>query len=112
MADQNDILIKYAGLESDSWGDYKIKLTIENNSDTDATVQIRDMSLNGYMIDGIMSCDVVAGKKANDGISIWESKLEENNITELEETEFYFHVYTLEGWDTIFDSDVIKIEFK
>ena len=60
LLSQNNIKITYMGIDNESRT--KIKLKIENNSDTAITVQQRDMSINGIMIDGIFSCDVQPGE--------------------------------------------------
>lgn len=86
-------------------------LYIENNSDTDFTVQVRDTSVNGFMIDTIFSQDVVAGKKAITAITFFSSDLEENEITTINSIETSFHVFNMESWDTIVDTDPITINF-
>ena len=39
-------------------------LYIENNSDKNVTIQVRDVSVNGFMVESSMLEDVMAGKKA------------------------------------------------
>ena len=70
----NGIVITATGLVLDGFTGPEITLLIENNSDKNITVQTRNSSVNGYMMDLQMSCDVVAGKKANDEMSIMEIK--------------------------------------
>lgn len=84
---------------------------IENNTDTDFTVQVRDTSVNGFMIDTIMSEDVVAGKKAITAVTFLKSDLEENEITTITSIETSFHVFEMDTWDTIVDTDPITINF-
>ncbi len=108
LVEQNNIKITYMGIDNESRT--KIKLKIENNSDMPITVQQRDMSINGIMIDGIFSCDVQPGKIANDSISLFSSDLEDNGITEIENIELSFHVYNADSSDGIFDSDMITIQ--
>lgn len=83
---------------------------IENNTDTDFTVQVRDTSVNGFMIDTVMSQEVVAGKKAITAITFLKSDLEENDITEITSIEASFHVFD-NDWDTLLDTDPITINF-
>jgi hypothetical protein len=111
--DQNGfkIVIKYLDSEESFWG-ADIYVYIENNSDTDATIQIRDMSVNGFMIEPIFSCEVLAEKKAYDTITFLESDLTDNEITSIDELEFRFHIFDTGSWDTIFDSDMIKVTFE
>ena len=111
LVDQDGIKITYTGLDTDGMMGTEIKLRIENNSDVGVLIQTRDMSVNGMMLDGIFSSEVNAGKKANDKIIIPSWGMEDNDITDLEEVEFYFTVVTSEGWDKIFDSDTITLTF-
>ena len=69
------------------------------------------MSVNGFMVDSSMSEDVVAGKKAMSAVQFFSTDLEENSIDDITDVELYFHIFNLESWDTIFDSDVISISF-
>lgn len=109
LVDQSGIKITYTGIESDYMGP-EIKLKIENNSNVSITVQQRDMSINGAMIDGIFSCDVMPGKIANDSISIFESDLEDNGITSLENVELSFHIYADDTHEVILDTSPISFQ--
>ena len=110
--DEDGIKIIGKGLTSDKsiFGPGLI-VYIENNTDTDFTVQVRDTSVNGYMIDTIMSEDVAAGKKAITAVTFFNSDLEENEITTITSIETSFHVFDISGWDTIVDTDPITINF-
>ncbi len=112
LVDTNGVKIVGKGLSSDSsfFGPGVI-LYIENNSDQDITIQVRDVSVNGFMVDTSMSEDVVAGKKAISAVTFFKSSLEDNGITDITDVELFFHIFDLKSWDTIFDSDVITIKF-
>ena len=112
LVETNGIKIVGKGLSADDsvWGPGLI-LYIENNSDQNITVQVRDVSVNGYMVESMMSEDVTIGKKAITAVQFFSSDLEENQITDITDVELYFHVFNLESWDTIYDSDVINIAF-
>ena len=86
-------------------------LYIENNTDQDVTVQTRDVSVNGFMTEASMSEDIVARKRAISAVQFYSSDLEENSIEDITDVELYFHIFDLESWDDIFDSDVISISF-
>lgn len=110
--DQNDfkIVVKKLDSEDSFWG-ADIYLYIENNSDKNATIQVRDVSINGFMVEPAFSSEVLAGKKAFDSITFLESDLKDNNIESINDLELYFHIFKTDGWDTIFDSDLIKVSF-
>lgn len=106
--EKGGIKITYMGLEQGSYST-DFKFLIENNSSVPITVQVRDESINGYMISGIMSDDVQPGKKVNGALTYFNTTLEENGINNIEELELSFHIFHEETWDTIDDSKIIKI---
>ena len=110
--DKNGIksVVKKLNVEDSIWG-ADVFVYVENNRDEDVTVQVREVSVNGFMVDAIFSCDVLAGKTAYDKITFLESQLEENEITSIDEIELIFHTFNTKTWDAIFDSDVITIKF-
>lgn len=108
----NGVKIVLKGLaEDESFIGPSLVVYIENLGDKNITVQVRDVSINGFMVDPMFSCDVVAGKRAVDTITFMESDLEENGITAIEEVELYFHIFETDGWDTIVDTDIVNIVF-
>lgn len=113
LVEQNGVKIVGKGLsENDSiWGPGVI-LYIENNSEKDITIQTRDVSVNGFMVDPIISEDVVAGKKAMSAVQFMDSQLEENKIEDISDVELSFHVFEEENWDTIFDTETISLKFE
>ena len=84
---------------------------IENNSDKDFTVQVRDTSINGFMVDTTMSEDVLVGKRALPVVTFFSRSLEDNGITDIESVETSFHVFDKDTWTTIVDTDPITINF-
>ncbi len=112
LVDANGIKIVGKGLsEKDSFWGPGVVLYIENNAEQDVTIQVRDVSVNGFMVESSMSEDIVAGKKAISAVQFYSSDLEANAITDITDVELYFHIFNLSSWDTIFDSDVISITF-
>lgn len=110
--DGNDIKVVIKGLvEDNSILGPCIVVYIENNSGKNITVQTRDVSINGFMVNPVFSSDVVTGKHALDTITFLSSELEENEITAIETAELSFHIFESDGWDTIADSDAIAISF-
>lgn len=111
ILDENDIKITAVSINYESsWYGPELKVLIENNSQTDYTVQVRLPSVNGCMVDTIFSSDVSAGKKANDEISFDSDSLENAGILQFNQIEFKFHIYNQNDWSDSFDSDLVKIE--
>ena len=110
--DSNDITIIVKKLDSeDSFWGAELFVVIENNSGENITVQARNVSINGFMVDPIFSCEVVSGKVAFDTITFMESDLADNDISDITSIELEFHVFNTDSWDTIFDSDIVTITF-
>ena len=111
VVNQDGIKISILGLQKSYMG-YEVKLLIENNSKLDITVQTRDTSINGFMIDGIISESVKVGKKANGSIDFLNSQLRDNNISSIDDLELSFHIFNSDNWDTILDTDPISVHFE
>lgn len=109
-ADGIKIIIKGLAEDSSIFGP-NIVVYIENNTDKAFTVQSRDVSVNGFMMKTVFSCDVMPGKKAIDTITFWSSDLEKNEISAIENAELSFHIFATESWADIVDTDVVSINF-
>lgn len=113
LVDENGIKITVKEVDSESsfWG-ADIYIYVENNTETDVTVQAANTSLNGFMVQPYFSCDVTAGKKAYDTITFMESDLEENDITSIDNMDISFHVFKTNDFSTIFDTDTLSVSFE
>lgn len=109
LVDEADVKITATELSYDSIFGVDLKLLVENNSDTDLTFQSRNTSVNGYMIDTMMSIDVASGKKANDTLTFMASDLEMCDIDTIADMEFAFHVFTTDDWEAYLDTEQISI---
>lgn len=108
LLDKRGIVITATGLEQDGTFGPGLKLLIENNSEEAVTVQARNVSVNGYMVDASLSVDVPAGKKANDSLTLLASSLQKCGIETIADMEFYFHLIGA-NLSTFLDSDVVKV---
>lgn len=111
LYDKGGIKITYQNYTVNNYGDFAINLLIENNSSKYICVQARSESINGYMIEAIMSDDVQAGKKAYADMKFSSYSLKENHISSVYDLQFSFHIFEEEGWDTIDDSQLINLSF-
>ena len=89
------IRVEYNGVEKTRYNDgsYDIIVTVENLTDQSITVQAREMSINGYMVDPIYSCDIAAGKKSKEGMRISSSNAKDCPISDIENIETRFICY-------------------
>lgn len=107
---QDDLIVTVTGMKFDSLFGPQIAMLFENNTDKNLTVQARNVSVNGYMVDSSMSADIVSGKKSNDSLTIMDSSLEQCGIENIGEIEFSLHIFNSDDFmaDNI-DSDPITL---
>ena len=110
--DDGGVKIVVKGLSTeDSWLGPSVIVEVINTSGTDITVQARDVSINGFMISPFFSTDVCAGKRAVNGVTFASSDLEANSIETIESVELSFHVFDMNSWSDIVDTDPVTINF-
>lgn len=117
--DTGDVLIDANGIKiiakdldtDDSIFGPSLILCIENNTDRNITVQARDESVNGFMIDSIMSTDISASNKALTALTFMSTDLEENGIEEISDIELSFHIFDYDTFDTYYDTETVRVEF-
>jgi len=95
---------------SDSYWGAEVYVFIENLSSDIIAVQLRDTSVNGFMIDPLFSCDVLPGKRAHDSIVFLQSDMDDNSIDTINEMEFSLNIVDMESWDTIDLSEKITLK--
>lgn len=110
LVDESGIKITATGFDTAAMFGPELKLLIENDSGQDLTFQSRGASVNGYMVETMMSVDVVTGKKANGGLSFSSSDLKPCGIDTIADLEFSFHIFTSEGWETYLDTPPIQLK--
>lgn len=109
LFDDHGVKITATGLDMDAFMGPELKMTIENNSGKDLTVQAREVSVNGFMVDDIMSVDVVNGKTAKDGLTFVDTSLELCGLNTIAQIEFYFTIFESDSWENYVDSEMITL---
>ncbi len=98
-----------ASTAADGSGD--LLLYIENSSGANCTVQVDNMSVNGYMMSGYLSCTVLDGKRAVNELTIYKSDLEANGIDSVEDLEISFRIFNSDTWRDITKTDPVTLKF-
>ena len=88
----------------------QLKLLVENDTDKNIVIQVRDVSVNGFMTDPLCSIEVAARKKAYDTITWLVSDLEQSEITQFDTVEFRFHIFDATLWEDLINSEIIVIK--
>ena len=108
--EQDGVKITAKKIEKGGWSGTEVYFLIENESGRNITVQTRDTSVNGYMVDSLMSAEVATGKKINDSMTISDSDLKRAGIDKIADIETRFHVFDADTWDEMFDTELIRLE--
>lgn len=112
LYDENGVKIIFKDLDTDdSIFGPQIMLYVENNTEQTVTIQARNTSVNGFMIDPSISTEITPGNRAVSGMTFMKSQLEENNITDFENVETSFHIFD-DNLGTIADTQPIMISLK
>lgn len=102
ILEDSDIKIKNQGITDDPlFGSKSINFYIENTSTENQTIQCKNLSINGFMFDSNLSCNISAGKATYDGILLKKKDLEKNAITDIEEIELSFVIFNSDGSYTV-----------
>ena len=108
-----EVKIVVKGLaEQDSLLGPELIVYLHNTGSKSVTVQCRETSVNGFMVEAMFSQEVMPGKHAVSGITFADSDLEENAIEKLEEAELSFHIFDTESWKTIKDTEPVTVKFQ
>lgn len=113
LLDQEGIKINFKGMfpgDDFNISGPQLKILIDNTTDKNIIVQLRDVSVNGFMTDPSCSIEVAAGKKAIDTITWFVSDLEKSEITQFETVEFRFCIYDTNTWDDLINSEIIVLK--
>lgn len=110
--EQDGLRVVIRGIEEEeSFFGKDVLVFLENNTGKDITVQLRNVSVNGYMVEPLFSCDVIDGKVAYSSINFMKEDLEKNGIDEIQTLECSILVFESTTWDDLFESDIVTISF-
>lgn len=108
--DQDGIVITAKGLEfSDSYYAASIKLFIENNTESNVTVSVNGIAVNGIMVPAYLYAKVASGKMSNETIDFYEDDLENVGIEQFQYIDLVFDVSDSDSYADITVSDVLTI---
>ena len=108
--DGNDIKITATGIKEDSFFGPELNLLIENNGTQNIVVQPDYCLVNGYMMYGLMSSDVAAGKKNNDTMVFSGSTLKACGIDQIADIRLRLTVIDGDSWMPLFKTDEISLQ--
>ena len=110
LFDQNGIRITATGLSTDSLFGPELNLLVENDSAQNIVVQPNYCMVNGYMMDGLLSADVAAGKKANDTLDFLSNALARCGIETITDIELDLVVSDGDSWQTFYETGPVILQ--
>ena len=112
LYNENGIRIVGKAVDENSFWGTAILLYCENTSGKNVGISVEEMSINGFMMSPLFSTIIYDQKMSLDEITVLSTELEENGIDEIEEVELKFHIYDVDSYNTIADSEPIKFTAK
>lgn len=117
--DSGDLLFEQDGIrvimkELDTEASYfaaELIVLVENNSGRDISLTVRDVSVNGFEVNPIFYVDLLSGTRAYTELIFLEEDLKSHGIVDFKEIELYFSAIDKNEWNTIFETEMIKLRF-
>lgn len=110
LFDQDGIRITATDLSTDSLFGPELNLLVENDSAQNIVVQPNYCMVNGYMMDGLLSADVAAGKKANDTLDFLSNVLARCGIETITDIELDLVVSDGDSWQTLYETGPVILQ--
>ncbi len=83
---------------------------VENKSNRTLEVQVREMAINGFMVDPVCSIEIAPGKKARDGIGIWADDAENTPMNSIKTAEAKFAIIDWDDYNFDYETQSVVIQ--
>ena len=110
LFEQGGIRITATGLSADSLFGPELNLLVENDSAQNIVVQPNYCMVNGYMMDGLLSADVAAGKKANDSLDFLSNVLARCGIDTITDLYLDLTISDSDSWQTLYETGPVTLQ--
>ena len=115
-ATPNDILVyekdglqNYYVNKTNAWSGINVNFKFIKNTGKDLVIQTEDASVNDIMFYSLFSEHILSGKTSLSSYDLYDSALEEKQITNIEKMELKFKVMESDTYDTIYTTEPIYI---
>lgn len=109
--DAGGIRIITKGKTDDSILGPGILVYVENNTTENIMVQTRNVSINGFMVDTYYSPEILPGKRSLSSLTISDTSLTENGITDITSAELSFVIINPSNFMDIAETGPISLTF-
>lgn len=107
--DAGGIRIITKGKTDDSILGPGIQVYVENNTSESIMVQTRNVSINGFMVDSYYSPEILPGKRSLSSLTISDTSLTENGITDFTSAELSFVIINPSTFMDIAETDPVNL---
>lgn len=109
LYDEAGIRITATGLSEDSLFGPQVDLVIENDSDAGVVVQSGVCTVNGWVIESTLSQEVLPGKKAETGLTLLQSDLDNAQVETIAQIECELRLIDPNNFQTLAQSGPIAL---
>lgn len=110
LVDNDEVSVIVTDYDEDGFWGYTVNLYLVNKTNKELTYSVDEASINGFMADPFWATSISPEKVSFASMSWSDSDFESNGITDVEEIEMRFKIYSSDDWaaDDIFN-DVITL---
>lgn len=106
--EDENVIISYTGITGDE-NDYDVNFIVDNLSNRTITVQVRETSINGVMVNPTCSIEVAPGKKAFDDMGISGKDATNTPKSQVTNIETKFHIFDWDDESFKYDTENVVI---
>lgn len=106
--EDKNVIIKFDGIYGEE-DEYDINFIVQNISARSIVIQVRETSINGFMVDPTCSMEIAPGKKIKDGMRIDFDDARTTPKSDVKEIETKFHIFDWGDDDFGYDTEFINM---
>lgn len=107
LFENNDCKISAISYDTES---LKLKLLIENDSPNSIVIQTREDSANGFMVNGLLSCEVGPNKKAYDEVQYTAQSFRDSEVDIVCELGMRFAIMIDGSLSSLYETEYVTIQ--
>lgn len=107
--DKDGVIVKYRGIEEYWTGEEVLSFYVENNTDSNITVDVDNVSVNGFTVYGSLGANAYSGCVIYEELFFSSSAMEENDIDSIEEVSFSMRAFDRDTWKRLWATDEITV---
>lgn len=107
--DKDGVIVKYRGIEEYWTGEEVLSFYVENNTDSNITVDVDNVSVNGFTVYGSLGANAYSGCVIYEELFFSSSAMEENDIDSIEEVSFSMRAFNRDTGKRLWTTDEITV---